>query len=105
MTFLLLRLENNRFQQKLKNSVLERLFFVDYDYLSALWLLTEMKWTHFSLFTGSLPSNVNSGETSRDFLEEAKRSKELRQDKEYVVVDMEKERLLETDLLPRYIVW
>lgn len=67
-------------------------------YISALVI------THF-LFTGSLPSNVNSGDTSRDFLEEAKRSKELRQDKEYVVVDMEKERLLESDLLPRYIVW
>ncbi|XP_066260106.1 serine-rich adhesin for platelets-like isoform X7 [Euwallacea similis] len=52
---------------------------------------------------GSLPSNVNSGETSRDFLEEAKRSKELK-DKEYVVVDMDKDRL-ENDLLARYIVW
>ncbi|XP_066144456.1 serine-rich adhesin for platelets-like isoform X3 [Euwallacea fornicatus] len=48
---------------------------------------------------GSLPSNVNSGETSRDFLEEAKRSKEMK-DKEYVVVDMDKDRL-ENDLLAR----
>ncbi|KAL1501966.1 hypothetical protein ABEB36_007187 [Hypothenemus hampei] len=48
----------------------------------------------------SLPCNVNSGETSREFLEEAKRNKEMRE-KEFTTGDMEKERLIEHDLLAR----
>ncbi|CAG9770118.1 unnamed protein product [Ceutorhynchus assimilis] len=48
----------------------------------------------------SLPSNVNSGDSSREFLEEAKRSKEMKE-KELALVDMEKERLIENDLLAR----
>ncbi|XP_076254587.1 uncharacterized protein LOC143192798 isoform X3 [Rhynchophorus ferrugineus] len=47
---------------------------------------------------GSLPCNVNAGDSSRDFFDETKRPKDVKQ-KGYTVVDMETEGLLENDHL------
>ncbi|XP_030749040.1 uncharacterized protein LOC115877098 isoform X2 [Sitophilus oryzae] len=49
---------------------------------------------------GSLPCNVNAGESSRDLFDDGKRPKDIK-DKDYTVVDMETEGLLENDHLQR----